>query len=196
MTDQSKKDTCCPFWDKYKKRTCQLVESGLFIPTHEHILHYCENELYIKCYHYVGMRQEILEESSGKSEERYIKNRRFYTRIPTSEKLLVTRYSMAREADEDVLDDQAMVLDLSLGGMRIETNAPIHENQIISFTFDEKFQPPHFKGKGEIRWIEKQRPHAGAPGNAGLAFVDDETKNTVREHLLGMGERLLHLSGM
>jgi hypothetical protein len=172
-----------------------LVESGLFIPTPEHILHYCENEQYITCYHYVGKRPSEHEELSGEIRERPLKNRRLYTRIPTSEKLSVSRYSMAREADEDVIDEQAMVVDLSLGGMRIETHASLHVNQIISFAFDEHFQPPHFKGKGEIRWLHPYDPHQDAPCHAGLAFVDNETADTVRNHLLGMGEKLLRLSG-
>ena len=97
--------------------------------------------------------QEVL---SGKSEEKPFQNRRLFTRIPTSQKLSVSRYSMAREENEDIIDDEALAVDLSLGGMRIETSAPMNVNQIISFSFDEQFHPPGFKGKGEIRWI-----HAG-----------------------------------
>ena len=102
---------------------------------------------------------------------------------------------MAKDEDEEIIDDQAIMVDLGLGGMRIETSAPVHENQIISFSFDELFHPPGFKGKGEIRWLEPHEYWQGEPPNAGLAFVDDITKDTVRNHLLGMGEKLLRLSG-
>lgn len=172
-----------------------MVESGLFIPTSDHILHYCENEQYITCYHYVGKRPPEHEELSGEFRGRPIKNRRLYTRIPTSEKLSVSRYSMAKEEEEDLMDEQAMVEDLSLGGMRIETKASLHINQIISFAFDEHFQPPHFRGKGEIRWLHPHGPQQDDKYHAGLAFVDNETVDTVRKHLLGMGEKLLRLSG-
>ena len=170
-----------------------MVESGLFIPTREHILHFCENESYVKCYHYVG-KYASQERNDPKVQERPLRNRRLYTRIPTSEKLSVSRYSLSREENEAILDGEALALDLSLGGMQIQTKAPINVNQIISFSFDEYFQPPGFKGRGEIRWIDRDESQ-NTPGNAGLAFVDTETANTVRNHLLGMGEKLLRLSG-
>ena len=193
MTEKSNKEICCPFWDKYNKKTCKLVESGLFIPTNEHILHFCENELYVKCYHYIGASSPEQRGMPEKREEKFHRNRRLYTRIPTSQKLSVSSYSLAKEAEENLLDNQAMVMDLSLGGMRIETNAPVNVNQIISFSFDEKFHPPNYKGKGEIRWIDQAESH-GAPVYAGLAFVDNDTKDTVKNHLLGMGEKLLSLT--
>ena len=193
MTDQAKKEKCCPFWDKYDKKTCRLVESGLFIPTREHILHFCENESFVQCYHYVG-KSVPQEKLVRKSKNRPLSNRRLYTRIPTREKLSVSRYSIANETNEDNIDSQAMTVDLSLGGMQIETNEEIHLNQIISFSFDENFHPPGFKGKGEIRWIQQDKSQ-DYPSNAGLAFVDTETINTVRNHLMGMGEKLLRLSG-
>ena len=193
MADQAKKDNCCPFWDKNDKKTCRLVESGLFIPTREHILHFCENESFVQCYHYVG-KSVPQENLVRKSNNRPLRNRRLYTRIPTREKLSVSRYSMANETNEDIIDSQAMAVDLSLGGMQIETNEEIHLNQIISFSFDENFHPPGFKGKGEIRWIQQDESQ-DYPSNAGLAFVDTETTNTVRNHLMGMSEKLLRLSG-
>ena len=194
MANQPSDKICCPFWDKYHKSTCKLVENGLFIPTHEHILHYCENEQYITCYHYVGKLLPEHVDLSGKIEEHPPKNRRLYTRIPTSEKLTVSRYSMAKETDEDVIDKHAMVVNICLGGMMIETNASLHVSQVISFAFDEQFQPPHFRGKGEIRWLHPYgRPQQDAHCHAGLAFVDNETVDTVRNHLLGMGEKLLYL---
>ena len=195
MTNQANNKKYCPFWDKFGKRTCRLVESGLFIPTRDHILHFCENESFVKCYHYIrGGKSPEQRDLAGKYEEVPFVNQRHYTRIPTTQKLSVSRYSLAKETNEDVLDDQAMAVDLSLGGMRIETNAPVHVNQIISFTFDEEFHHPGFKGKGEVRWIHQDRSQDAAT-NAGLAFVDDDTKNTVRNHLLGMGDKLLRLSG-
>ena len=193
MTNHSNSDKCCPFWDMHGKRTCRLVESGLFIPTREHILHFCENESFVKCYHYVGksLPQEKL---VGESQYKPLRNRRLYARIPTREKLNVSRYSMSKETNEDIIDSQATAVDLSLGGMQIETSEQIYVNQIISFSFDEYFHPPHFKGQGEIRWIHQNKSH-NSPSNAGLAFVDNETVNTIKNHLMGMGEKLLRLSG-
>jgi len=193
MANESNNDKCCPFWDSYATRTCLLVESGLFIPTREHILHFCENESYITCYHYIGKSSPQVK-PEDRRESRSLQNRRQYTRIPTRQKLSVARYSLAKEENEDIIDHQALALDLSLGGMRIETDAPIYVNQIISFCFDEEFHPPGYKGKGEIRWIDPDKSEATS-GSAGLAFIDNDTKNTVRNHLLGMGDRLLRLSG-
>ena len=194
MTKESNIDKYCSFWDKYDKRTCRLVESGLFIPTREHILHFCENESFVQCYHYVGksLPQEKLADESQKSKP--LRNRRLYARIPTREKISVSHYSLTRETSGDIIDSDAMAVDLSLGGLQIETSEPIYVNQIISFSFDEYFHPPGFKGKGEIRWIH-QDDSQDSPINAGLAFVDNETADIVKNHLMGMGEKLLRLSG-
>lgn len=193
MADQSKSVTFCPYLDKFGKGSCRLADSGLFIPTRKHILRFCENELYVKCYHYEGKSslQDILVENK---EKQFTRNRRFFTRIQTSQKLSLSRYSIVKGTSEDLLDNQAIAVDLSLGGMRIETDAPINVNQIISFTFDENFSPPGYKGKAEVRWINQYKSQA-ISSNAGLAFVDPETIDIVRKHLMGMGEKLLHLSG-
>ena len=193
MTNQSSSDKCCPFWDMQGKRTCRLVESGLFIPTRDHIMNFCENESFVKCYHYIGKstpQKKIVNESKN----RPLHNRRLYTRIPTNEKLSVSRYSMAHESNEDMIDSQAMSVDLSLGGMQIESSEKFYINQILSFSFDEKFHPPDFKGKGEIRWIHQDESQ-DSQSYAGLAFIDKETTNAVRNHLMGMGEKLLRLNG-
>ena len=104
MANQSNSKKCCPFWDKYGKRTCRLVESGLFIPTRDHILHFCENELFFKCYHYAGKKSPEQEVFSGMEGKR-LENRRLFTRIPTYQKLRISRYSMARDEEEDVIDE-------------------------------------------------------------------------------------------
>ena len=144
-------------------------------------------------FHYIGKslpREKLADENQNKP----LRNRRLYARIPTREKLSVSQYSMTRETNGDIIDSGAMVVDLSLGGLQIETSKPIYVNQIISFSFDEYFNPPGFTGKGEIRWIHQDESQ-DLPINAGLAFVDNETSNTVKNHLMGMGEKLLRLSG-
>ena len=193
MADQSKNKNLCPFWDKFGKRACRLVESGLFIPTREHILRFCENENFVKCYHYEG-RSAVEDVLTGTREQRYSRNRRLFTRIPTVQNLSLSRYSVAKDTHEDLLDSGAKAVDLSLGGMRIETEAAISVNQIISFAFDENFVPAGYKGKAEVRWVRRDESHDKRP-HAGLAFVDSETVQTVRDHLLGLGEKLLHISG-
>ena len=193
MSNPSSNDKYCSFWDKYGKRTCRLVESGLFIPTREHIKQFCESESFVKCYHYIGS-ESSQDTPASEVKERPERNRRLYPRIPTRENLTVSRYSMARESNEEIIDSQAITVDLSLGGLQIETSAHVHLYQIISFSFDEDFEPPGFKGKGEIRWIQQNESEEG-PNNAGLAFVDNETAKTVKNHLMGMGEKLLRLSG-
>lgn len=190
MASQSKKPNCCPFWNRNGIRECRLVESGLFIPTREHILRFCETGFFGDCYHYIG-KAATGDDNLAESAAKPAANRRLYTRIQVQEILSVSRYSLAKEASEDILDDAAMVEDLSLGGMRISTHGPISINQVLSFTFDEQFHPPRFQGKGEVRWIDVQQQEG--PVTAGLAFIDEMTRNAVKDHLLGLGEKILHL---
>ena len=147
MATHTTKNNCCPFWNQSGKKECRLVESGLFIPTREHILRFCETEFYGDCYHYVG-RAAGFEDDLVEKAVKPTENRRLFTRIPVKEKISVARYSLAQEANEDTLDNEAVAEDLSLGGMRISTTGPINVNQVLSFTFGDQFQPPGFQGKG------------------------------------------------
>lgn len=193
MTNKSKTcNKCCPFWDKYGNRTCSLVEIGLFIPTHDHILQFCENEFF-KCHNYNISKQQDQVFPPVENSNQPRSNRRLFTRFPNSLQMKLSRFSITKDTIENMLDKESELVDLSLGGMRIDTRTELNTNQIIFFSVDKQNHSSGFVGKGEVRWIRGVQSHDALRLNmAGLAFIDDDTRNTVKDYLIGLGEKILH----
>ena len=184
MSSTNKKKTICPFLDEINNNSCGLSGSGLIIPTREHILTYCKNEQYSKCQHYVHSRITI----EQKAEFHYIdspaSNRRRYMRIPSSRQVKVSRYHSDQNREE-ILDNDASSIDLSLGGIRIVTKASLDVDETVSFFFGEENEPQGFRGTADVKWIQS----AGYEDtiHAGLRFTDQDTCNAVRNHIIDLG---------
>ena len=191
MTSHSETSSkCCPFWDKYDHRSCKLVEIGLFIPTHDYILQFCENE-FSKCHYNVSSRKPGETFSSDKIYNQPRSNRRLFTRIPSSLQLKLSSFSITKDTAEEILDEKSRLVDLSLCGLRIETSAGLNTNQVIFFSGEKQSHSSNFIGKGEVRWIRAAQSHH-AQSIAGLAFIDQNTKDTVKNYLVGLGEKIFH----
>ncbi len=184
MGPTDKKKNICPFLDDINGCSCRLSGSGLFIPTREHILTYCENEHYSRCQHYVHSRISIEQKAEFDFDDNPVSNRRRFMRIPLSQQIKVSRYHSDQNREE-ILDNDALSLDLSLGGMRITTKASLDVDETVSFFFGEENEPQGFKGTADVKWIQS----AGYEDSiqAGLSFTDQDTCNTVRNYIIGLG---------
>jgi hypothetical protein len=184
MSPTNKKKNICPFLDEINSSSCRLSGSGLIIPTREHILTYCKNENYSKCQHYVYSRVAIEQKAEFDFDDSPVSNRRRFMRIPTSQQVKVSHYYLEGNREE-ILDNDASSIDLSLGGMRIVTKASLDVDETISFFFGEENEPQGFKGTADVKWIQS----AGYEDtiHAGLRFTEQDTCNTVRNYIIGLG---------
>jgi Tfp pilus assembly protein PilZ len=105
-------------------------------------------------------------------------------RIPSSQQIKVNRYHSDQNREE-ILDNDALSLDLSLGGMRIVTNASLDVDETVSFFFGEENEPQGFKGIGNVKWIQSSGYEDSI--QVGLSFTDQDTCNTVRNYIIGLG---------
>jgi hypothetical protein len=184
MVSTKKKKTNCPYLDEINGSSCQLSASGLIIPTREHILNYCKNERYSKCHHYIQNRISIEQRADYIVDDNPVSNRRRFMRIPTSQQVKVSHY-YSEGNREEILDDDATSVDLSLGGIRIITKASLDIDETVAIFFGEEIEPQGFKGKGDVKWI--QSAGHGDTIKAGLSFTDQATCNAARNYIIGLG---------
>jgi hypothetical protein len=183
MSPANKKNIC-PFLDEINSSSCRLSGSGLIIPTREHILSYCKNVQYIKCQHYVHNRITIEQKAKFDNLDNQASNRRRFMRIPTSQQVKLSHY-YSEGNREEILDNDATSVDLSLGGISIITKASLDVDETVAIFFGEEVEPQGFKGKGEVKWI--QSAGYGDMIKAGLSFTDQDTRNAVRNYIIGLG---------
>ena len=184
MSPANKKKTFCPFLDEINGSSCRLSGSGLIIPTREHVLSYCKNEQYIKCQHYVHSRITIEQQAEFNYVDSPASNRRRFMRIPTNQQIKLSHY-YSEENREEILDNDATSVDLSLGGIRIVTKASLDVDETVAFFFGEENESQGFKGTGDVKWI--QSAGYGDTIKAGMSFTDQETCNAVRNYIIGLG---------
>ena len=184
MSKTSQKKSSCPFLDKVSESSCRLSASGLIIPTSEHILNYCKNESYYTCHHFIQSRIATEQNIELAYDDRPASNRRRHMRIPTYQPVRISRIHTDTNKEETI-DNGAASIDLSLGGMRLETKAYLDPDETISFFFGEGNDQQYFKGKGDVKWIHAHESDEII--QVGLSFNDQETSNAVHRHLTGLG---------
>jgi len=83
-----------------------------------------------------------------------------------------------------MLCDDARAVDISLGGLRLETGTKIPVNRKLLFVFGEDFTVPRWSGEGVVRWSKQRGSSPEEPMfHAGLAFTDSRTPQAVSRHL-------------
>lgn len=159
----------CNYWASGKSQPCKLASGGLYIPMPHHIEIYCATPEYISCPQYMD---EILTRKNTRVASEAAASRRRFVRIKRNSSVILT---LCNENGEPlkILDKNATILDLSWGGMRIESTVEMPQKSIIDFTFGEDFIIPGLRGKGQSRWnsyVKGTNTH-----QTGLAFLSDRT---------------------
>ena len=98
---------------------------------------------------------ELLQETAKKYGFIVDGGRRRFRRITDRISLAVSLCDINRRPVE-LLDDRAITLDLSLGGLRIESHKEIPKDTLVAFEFGPDFSTPDLTGIGEVKWCESQ----------------------------------------
>lgn len=165
MTRTPTSHTKCPHWSTITEN-CLVNAGGLYIPRSHHIKTFCRSSEYQSCQQFIRHDQ-----SSAQTEiDSFIRNsRRQHERV-------LGRYGI-RIADCDdrgmahtIIDADASTVDLSPGGIRLETYKELEVNSVITFALDEEFLSPECSGIGQVKWCKTLD---NAPiFHAGIAFLD------------------------
>ncbi len=169
----------CPYWSKNKSKECGMIKGGLYIPMPEHVEMFCSSARFGVCHQYIR-GCELLQESAKKygliTDGARRRFRRVADRIPM-------RLALCDKNGDSLqmLDEQAVTLDLSLGGLRLESNSRIDKDVVVAFEFADTFSVPELTGIGEVKWCAANK--ATDKFEAGIAFRDFSLTHAIGTHL-------------
>jgi hypothetical protein len=160
-----------------------MTKGGLYIPMPEHVDMFCAKPQYVHCHQYVR-GCEMLKETARKYGFIVDGGRRKYRRVSDRTTVALSACDNSRNLLE-LLDDNALTVDLSLGGMRLRSSKEIQQESLISFQFSPDFSIPNLSGVGEVKWCEpiENSDHF----QAGVAFADFELTQAIGSCFASVG---------
>jgi len=167
----------CPYFSQCAKE-CLMTNGGLFIPMPEHINALCLTPRFVQCSHYVHGCAAVRELASQLG---YVHDasRRRYRRV--SERIPIQIADCAHDGRcAEILDNEAFTIDLSLGGIRLESRVELPARKRVAFVFGQGGDGPCWDGQGEVRWTERVE---GGAFHSGLIVTDKKTFQALGQHL-------------
>lgn len=170
----------CPYWADGDANACNMTKGGLYIPMPGHIEMFCSTGRYGQCSQYLRSSEMVHEEAekygfvTGQGRRRY---RRF------AERIALSLFAGGVDAGRGVCsDDEAFSVDMSLGGLRMESRQQLMVDDIISLQFGSDFAEPGYSGSAQVCWCEAKKDEEGV-FQAGIAFKDMRLSQAVGVHL-------------
>ncbi len=175
MSDSKQSKDICEFWSQ-SEQTCKVCDSGLFIPLEDHIEIYCKTPEHTLCIQY-NMNVQLTENQELGS----VTNRRSHMRVKENRQITLVRLNESGNIVSHQ-PEKANILDLSMGGMRVNSRELLLNDSLVQFNFSDDDLPHHLQsGIAKVRW--------SCPINhdtlfqMGLAFQNDQTMEAIGRHL-------------
>lgn len=168
----------CPYWSGTCQE-CRMAKGGVYLPMPEHVGLFCCTKSFIQCHQYIlgcGVIREVVEQYRSLEQD----NRRKFSRVKEEVPLSISVNSATGCADAPELIS-AITLDMSLDGMRIQTQVALPAEEQVFFEFDNEFSVPNWKGMAQVRWSKKA--HGADLFEAGMAIVDNESFHAIGQHI-------------
>jgi len=178
MTTAGEPPKKCSYLCTDEEQACSMTKGGIYLPLKEHIEMFCKTPHFLECHQYV--RGSKIGAKTSLEEDYRDNGRPQFRRIAD---LLSLSLANCDEAGRpcQLIDGNACTVDLSPGGMRLESHHRLSTHDLISFTFGPHFSTPNLTGVGQIMWSTA----ANEPDlfHAGLAFLDATTKQAIGHHM-------------
>lgn len=175
MGSRNSNSTCrevCPSWS-FATKSCLSTKSGLYLPVAQHIEIYCEGGGYPSCPQFIKQAFSSELANGDKANRRHCRRvpGRFFTRLT----------ERTNDALSRVVEDAAVTVDLSAGGIRFELCQSLAEGSEIEFSLDGDFSDTPLHGAGQVKWC---RSLESAPlYHAGISFADKAIASAVSDRL-------------
>jgi hypothetical protein len=171
----------CPHWiDKDGLHECNIAKGGLFIPLPQHIESFCLSELYDKCSQYIRA-YELLREP-GLIETAVAGDRRKNRRIGCDYSLYFSpldEMGLRKEKEQK----EAKSIDISLGGMRINSFAEIPHQQMMFFVFGtDQGEAGSIAVIGQVQWYNETQDQGYLAG-VSFVFLHEAMKEKLRNRI-------------
>lgn len=168
----------CPYWSPISLK-CSLCNEGLFIPLENHIEVYCRTEAHTMCTQYI-LSSEFYSPSLVENTAPPHDNRRRHIRVEDRHRITLTRLHRPGTPAPQV-STPARTIDLSIGGLRLQTAEPLVNDTVIQFSFDDFAPDFPLAGTATVRWCH--RLVDSSDYQAGLAFSNDQTAEAMGMYL-------------
>ena len=173
QTERCSSKQVCPHWSQ-RDRSCLLSQKGLYLPVTEHVEIYCEGGNYSSCSQYM---KQVVRPAAGTVVDQGV-NRRRHRRVPGR-----FFFRLAESTDDEelsrLIDDSAITVDLSRGGIRFESYCALPEGEEILFSLNGDFSSVPLRGTGQVKWC---RSLDDAPlYHAGISFADTAIADAIGE---------------
>ena len=157
---------------------CLMTNGGLYIPMPEHVNTLCITARFGRCHQYIYGCSSV-SNLAGQLDFTHNTSRRRYRRVPERIPLQLADHDHEGSCSE-ILDNTGFTLDLSLGGIRIESQVELPVRKKIAFLLGQNGTAPYWGGQGEVRWSEKQK---SGTFHSGLIVTDKKTFQSLGQHL-------------
>ena len=173
----------CPYWSDSTK-SCLISKQGLYLPVPDHIHTYCRTGNHPFCPQFEQQGASLPEYQNGSGKvvdrrERKEEDRRKCTRISGSYSLQLAGLQEDGNTTS-LLDKKATTVDLSAGGIRLQTHSELPVNSMVSFSLNSASGPP-VQGIGQIKWCRSLMD--SSVFHAGIVFSDGSTSGAMRRYL-------------
>lgn len=174
-------DDKCPYWAIESNRECGIIKGGMYIPMPEHIRMFCHSAKYYQCQKYIKGCELINAQDEFELNELFgSRDRRRLRRYP--EQFYLDLVACDKNNDSKVMKAyKAKSLDVSLGGLRVESFNEFPADAVVSFVMDPDFSSESLLGIGEIKWSAPKKD--SNKFESGIAFSNYSTSESVREFL-------------
>lgn len=158
-----------------------MSKGGLYIPLPQHMKMFCLTSQYIQCHQYIKGCEFIMMQEDNRKKGAVIMDERRKLRRFREELHLLMAVCDTKSKPPEIISFKARTLDVSLGGMRLESPEKVAKGSIVGFEMDEEFSVKGISGVGEVRWCRAQ-PESDK-FEFGIAFPDFNATHGMREHL-------------
>ena len=155
-----------------------MTNGGLYIPMPEHINTLCVTARFDQCHHYIHGCSSVWN-LAGQLNIIHDTSRRRYRRITERIPLQLADCGLDGRCAE-IIDHGAFTVDLSLGGIRVESQVELPVRKKIAFTLGKNGVETSWNGLGEVRWTEKL---GTGSFHSGLIVTDKKTFHSLGQHL-------------
>lgn len=181
MTESKTIQDKCPFWAVNNKEECGISNGGMFIPLPEHITLFCLSSNYLKCRQYIrGCELVMVDEEHVENNFLVTRDRRRMRRFP-EQIYLEFIISPSNNDGQKGRNYKAKTLDVSLGGLRVESFNELATDTVVSFILNPQFSSEDLLGVGEVKWCKPQ--NGTNKYESGISFSNYSTSEGMKQFL-------------
>ena len=171
----------CPYWDLGSKKECGMSKGGMYIPMPDHVTMFCLSTMFSKCHQYIkgcelAMARSEYEDNGLLRDEERRRLKRY------QEELCLDLVACDKNLwPHGMINHKAKTIDVSLGGLRLESSQEFSTDTVISFVMDPEFSSESLIGVGEVKWCMPKKESDSF--ESGIAFSNYSTSEGVKEYL-------------